>query len=68
MLYSHWAILKKLKAGKKREVANELDIVLTITSIKIEKNITKGKPDGKGKEAKTDVDTILYIEKHPISD
>ena len=40
----------------------------TIKSIEIEKNITKGKPDGKGKEAKTDVDTILYVEKHPISD
>ena len=40
----------------------------TIKSIEIEKNITKGKPDGKGKEAKTDVDTTLYVEKHPISD
>ena len=40
----------------------------TIKSIEIEKNITKGTPDGKGEEAKTDVDTILYVEKHPISD
>ena len=33
----------------------------TIKSIEIEKNITKGTPDGKGEEAKMDVDTILYI-------